>query len=194
MTFNFENMFHLSKLIPRKNYIKLPNISRLFSSVISIDEFFKSFNKKITTTQLNELSFLIENKHEDITLNRKPRLIKDGSFVKVSPTPLKKPKLISLSYQCLKECLNINISKSDPIYIELSRILTHIFNGDQEYLNKYLSNCIPYSHCYAGHQFGNFAGQLGDGRAISIGEYELDDNQVSKRFEMQLKGVCLTLF
>ena len=26
------------------------------------------------------------------------------------------------------------------------------------------------SHCYAGHQFGAFSGQLGDGRAISLGD------------------------
>jgi uncharacterized protein YdiU (UPF0061 family) len=28
----------------------------------------------------------------------------------------------------------------------------------------------PYAACYAGHQFGNWAGQLGDGRAITLGE------------------------
>ena len=28
----------------------------------------------------------------------------------------------------------------------------------------------PYAQCYGGHQFGNWAGQLGDGRAMSLGE------------------------
>ncbi len=29
---------------------------------------------------------------------------------------------------------------------------------------------VPYAHCYGGHQFGSWAGQLGDGRATSLGE------------------------
>ena len=38
--------------------------------------------------------------------------------------------------------------------------------------------------CYAGHQFGNWAGQLGDGRAINI--FEIEQN--SKNWKVQLKG------
>lgn len=30
----------------------------------------------------------------------------------------------------------------------------------------------PHSHCYCGHQFGSFAGQLGDGAAMYLGEVE----------------------
>jgi uncharacterized protein YdiU (UPF0061 family) len=41
------------------------------------------------------------------------------------------------------------------------------------------------SHRYGGHQFGTWAGQLGDGRAVMIGEYL---NQKGDRFELQLKG------
>ncbi|MCE2714256.1 MAG: YdiU family protein [Acidibacter sp.] len=43
----------------------------------------------------------------------------------------------------------------------------------------------PYAARYGGHQFGNWAGQLGDGRAICLGEIE---GQAGKRFELQLKG------
>lgn len=43
----------------------------------------------------------------------------------------------------------------------------------------------PYAQCYGGHQFGNWAGQLGDGRAISIGEVVAAGGQ---RWELQLKG------
>lgn len=28
----------------------------------------------------------------------------------------------------------------------------------------------PHAHCYCGHQFGSFAGQLGDGAAMYLGE------------------------
>jgi uncharacterized protein YdiU (UPF0061 family) len=43
----------------------------------------------------------------------------------------------------------------------------------------------PYAACYAGHQFGNWAGQLGDGRAITLGEWPAPDGQ---SWELQLKG------
>lgn len=43
----------------------------------------------------------------------------------------------------------------------------------------------PYASCYGGHQFGNWAGQLGDGRAMTLGELVSAD---AARFEVQLKG------
>lgn len=47
----------------------------------------------------------------------------------------------------------------------------------------------PYAMCYGGHQFGSWAGQLGDGRAISMGEYV---NEKGDRWEVQLKGAGKT--
>lgn len=47
----------------------------------------------------------------------------------------------------------------------------------------------PYAMCYGGHQFGSWAGQLGDGRAISMGEYV---NREGQRWEIQLKGAGKT--
>ena len=41
----------------------------------------------------------------------------------------------------------------------------------------------------AGHQFGHFAGQLGDGRAMYLGEIV---NYKGERWELQLKGACRT--
>ena len=43
----------------------------------------------------------------------------------------------------------------------------------------------PYAACYGGHQFGTWAGQLGDGRAITLGEVV---NHASETWELQLKG------
>ena len=45
------------------------------------------------------------------------------------------------------------------------------------------------AHCYCGHQFGVFAGQLGDGAAIYLGEVI---NSKNERWEIQLKGAGLT--
>ncbi|CAM9848078.1 unnamed protein product, partial [Phaeothamnion confervicola] len=47
------------------------------------------------------------------------------------------------------------------------------------------------AHCYCGHQFGSFAGQLGDGAAIYLGEVV---NRAGERWELQLKGAGLTPF
>lgn len=53
------------------------------------------------------------------------------------------------------------------------------------------SNIKPYSTAYAGHQFGNWAGQLGDGRAIYAGTIQLDNG---KTYELQWKGAGATPF
>ena len=55
-----------------------------------------------------------------------------------------------------------------------------IFSG-----NRLLAGMDHYATCYGGHQFGNWAGQLGDGRAINLGEIV---NQHGKRWTLQLKG------
>ena len=47
----------------------------------------------------------------------------------------------------------------------------------------------PYAQCYGGHQFGQWAGQLGDGRAINLGEVL---NQQNQHLTLQLKGAGAT--
>ena len=49
---------------------------------------------------------------------------------------------------------------------------------------KVLEDTAPYAMCYGGHQFGNWAGQLGDGRAINLTEITHNN----KRWALQLKG------
>jgi serine/tyrosine/threonine adenylyltransferase len=48
---------------------------------------------------------------------------------------------------------------------------------------------VPYAACYSGHQFGSWAGNLGDGRAITLGEHV---NARGERWELQLKGAGKT--
>eukprot|EP01136_Pigoraptor_vietnamica_P038714 Opistho-1_new@108424 len=55
--------------------------------------------------------------------------------------------------------------------------------------NKALPGGAMWAHTYAGHQFGSWAGQLGDGRAISLGEVV---NGRGERWELQLKGAGKT--
>ncbi|MFD1551165.1 YdiU family protein [Putridiphycobacter roseus] len=63
------------------------------------------------------------------------------------------------------------------------------FKSDQEALqilsgNKSFSDFKSYAMCYGGHQFGHWAGQLGDGRAINIAEIDLNN----QNWKLQLKG------
>ena len=60
-----------------------------------------------------------------------------------------------------------------------SETFLNIFTG-----NEIIKDSKPYAMCYGGHQFGNWAGQLGDGRAINLVEIEHNN----KRWALQLKG------
>ena len=108
----------------------------------------------------------------------------DNSFQKlpvflyenIAPTPIKEPTLIHVTE--LKKELGLE-SLSNPV-------LQKWLNGETR-----LSNDQTIATRYAGHQFGVFAGQLGDGRAISLGEILTSDG---KRLEIQTKGSGKTPF
>src|SRR6201998_3828017 len=55
--------------------------------------------------------------------------------------------------------------------------------------NTLVDGMQPYAASYGGHQFGQWAGQLGDGRAITLGE---TINAAGERWELQLKGAGKT--
>lgn len=61
---------------------------------------------------------------------------------------------------------------------------TRVFSGTE-----LLESMLPYAQCYGGHQFGHWAGQLGDGRAINLGEVVTDSGA---HWVLQLKGAGLT--
>ncbi|MFN8369328.1 MAG: YdiU family protein [Bacteriovoracaceae bacterium] len=91
-------------------------------------------------------------------------------------TPLTNPKLVTYSAKCL-ELID---------QIEMSDDLSEWLLG-----NKRISNDQSIATRYCGHQFGHWAGQLGDGRAISLGEVI---NKNNERYEVQIKGSGLTPF
>jgi uncharacterized protein YdiU (UPF0061 family) len=62
----------------------------------------------------------------------------------------------------------------------------HVLSG-----NDLPDACHPVAHRYGGHQFGVWAGQLGDGRAITIGDIR---NARGQAYEIQLKGAGKTPF
>lgn len=100
-----------------------------------------------------------------------PRQTPGVLYSKAAPTPVSKPRLLAWSDELAHE---LDIQKpSDPEDI-------NILGG-----NLITPSMQPYAACYAGHQFGNWAGQLGDGRAITLGEWETAGGET---WELQLKG------
>ncbi|RYZ92509.1 MAG: YdiU family protein, partial [Moraxellaceae bacterium] len=73
---------------------------------------------------------------------------------------------------------------ADLIHLDHNELTTdffaHIVGG-----NKLLTGMQPHACCYGGHQFGNWAGQLGDGRAINLGEVKTARGE---HWTLQLKG------
>ena len=101
------------------------------------------------------------------------RQVRGAMYSRVAPTPVSAPKLIALSPECAR------LLDLDPEALDEER-LAAVFSG-----NALLDGMEPYAACYGGHQFGNWAGQLGDGRAITLGEVL---NARGERWELQLKG------
>lgn len=97
----------------------------------------------------------------------------------VLPTPVKAPRLIAFN-RPLAEELGLDVEGVDEAR------LAAIFSG-----NSVPQGAEPLAMAYAGHQFGNFVPQLGDGRAILLGE--VIDRQ-GKRRDIQLKGSGPTRF
>ena len=104
------------------------------------------------------------------------RQVSNAVFSYVNPTKPSDPKLIHASEE-IAEMIGIS---ADEIQ---SEEFLNVFSGKET-----LPDTRPYAMCYAGHQFGNWAGQLGDGRAINLTEVE-HDNQF---YMLQLKGAGKT--
>jgi len=122
--------------------------------------------------QLKVSNRFISELPADINETNETRQVLNACFSYVTPRVPSNPRLIQATSEVADM---IGISKEET---QSEDFLT-VFSG-----KKILPNTRPYSMNYAGHQFGNWAGQLGDGRAIILAEIE--HNQ--KNFALQLKG------
>lgn len=117
------------------------------------------------------------------------RQVKGACFSRVKTQPLTKPRFVAVSRQALAllglEGEEVMDDPLGPQYLSGSLIMP----GSE-----------PAAHCYCGHQFGQFAGQLGDGAACYLGEVKVPPGQdpellrenPSGRWEIQVKGAGLT--
>ncbi|MGB0132282.1 protein adenylyltransferase SelO [Dokdonella sp.] len=101
------------------------------------------------------------------------REVRGAAWSHVGPTAVVAPRLVAHSMEAA-ELLDI------PVDEVRSQQFADIFGG-----NSLMDGMQPFAANYGGHQFGHWAGQLGDGRAISLGEVI---NTRDQRWELQLKG------
>ncbi|GLT59547.1 hypothetical protein SLA2020_323590 [Shorea laevis] len=107
-----------------------------------------------------------------------PRQVFHACYSKVSPSAeVENPQLVAWSDSVAK-LFDLNPKEFERTDFPL------LFSGASP-----LVGAVPYAQCYGGHQFGMWAGQLGDGRAITLGEIL---NSKSERWELQLKGAGKT--
>lgn len=156
--------------------------------------FGKSFARAVTL-QLNSCSqrLVLRNmatleslKFDNLALRTLPidpvkenfvRQVNSSCFSMVDATPVKNPEVVLYSESAM------NLLDLGKEQLERPEFADY-FSG-----NKKLPGSETASHCYCGHQFGSFAGQLGDGAAIYLGEIINNDHE---RWEIQLKGAGRT--
>lgn len=114
--------------------------------------------------------------------NRFAQRLSEHFFTRLAPTPLNTPYLIDVN-RTLAYALGFNDAQIG------SKEFVDVFSG-----NIVAETSQPVAAVYSGHQFGVWAGQLGDGRAILLGELPLTDAAGihKKNVELQLKGSGLT--
>lgn len=101
------------------------------------------------------------------------REVREAAWSSVMPTPVAAPTLLAWSPE-VAALLGIDVAEVS------SGTFAQVFAGNALY-----PGMQPWAANYGGHQFGHWAGQLGDGRAISLGELVAPDG---RHWELQLKG------
>jgi len=112
----------------------------------------------------------------DNNRNNVPRQVHEAHFSHVTPRKPSNPKLLHISTEMLE---NLGFDKA----FAKTETFLNLVSGAEV-----MDNTEPFAMCYGGHQFGQWAGQLGDGRAINL--FEIKHH--NQRWALQLKGAGAT--
>jgi uncharacterized protein YdiU (UPF0061 family) len=107
------------------------------------------------------------------------REVRNSLYSRVHPSAVSAPRLVAWSPEVAE---SLGLSAEQIASSEFVDVLAG---------NALLPGMAPYAANYGGHQFGQWAGQLGDGRAISLGEVV---SPSGNRLELQLKGAGPTAY
>ena len=123
--------------------------------------------------QLNFDNRIVKELPADPETENRRRQVNNAVYSFVDPTPVTAPTLLAASADMAQELGLSSATLASDEFLQ-------VFAG-----NKKLEGMQPYAMCYGGHQFGNWAGQLGDGRAINLGEVVAPSGDY---WALQLKG------
>ena len=126
---------------------------------------------------LDQKKQTIEFKKNIVNFDNSYSSLPEIFYQRINPVPVKSPELIIFNKNLGKN-LGMDIEQPEECYAQ-------IFSG-----NIIPDGASPIALTYAGHQFGHFVGQLGDGRAVLLGEV----NTPKQRHDIQLKGSGQTQF
>ncbi|KAE8731629.1 putative ATP binding protein [Hibiscus syriacus] len=138
----------------------------------------KNKNVKLSLEDLNWDHSFVRELPGDAQSDSIPRQVLHACYTKVFPSAeVENPELVVWS-DSVADLLDLDHKEFERPDFPI------IFSGASP-----LAGAVPYAQCYGGHQFGTWAGQLGDGRAITLGEIL---NSRLERWELQLKGAGKT--
>ncbi|SMB98335.1 protein of unknown function UPF0061 [Hymenobacter roseosalivarius DSM 11622] len=129
----------------------------------------------ISTQPLDQAPFhnsFVEELRGEIAPDKRPRQVPGYHYSRIEPTPVRDPHLLAWSEEL-------------GGFLGLTRPEERGPAVDALAGNLVTDSMKPFAARYGGHQFGHWAGQLGDGRAISLGELRAVDGSA---WEIQLKG------
>lgn len=116
----------------------------------------------------------------------RPRQVRNALFSWVRPERQTHPELLAVSPAAFAD-LGLSLSEAETGLFLQTAVGNHVWGWD-EAANS--GEGYPWAQCYGGFQFGEWAGQLGDGRAISL--FEATNPETGRRYEVQLKGAGMT--
>lgn len=139
-----------------------------------------------STAALEELRFDNQFTRElpsDPRADNQRRQVEGACYSRVSPKGMRAPAVIGFAKE-VAEAVGLESLAHAESLADLSdgyvQAISQVFSGSD-----LMPGMDPHACCYGGHQFGNWAGQLGDGRAINLGEVL---NAQGERWMLQLKG------
>lgn len=114
-----------------------------------------------------------------------PRQVRGALYTWVRPEHAADPELLAVSPAALRDIgIRPDDAQSDTFLQVVAGNKLLGWNEEKK------EGGYPWAQCYGGFQFGAWAGQLGDGRAISL--FETTNPSTGARYELQLKGAGLT--
>ena len=145
-----------ASLLDRESIRKVIFLTRVSNKQMSriLRSYFRFASTMATLESLNFDNTCLKSLPIDEVAENYVRTVAGACFSRVRPTPVRNPRTVAVSRSAL-DLIDLNDAETDR------DDFADYFSG-----GKLFPGAEPAAHCYCGHQFGNFAGQLGDGAAM----------------------------